>query len=249
MIPIKRIFYFLALIIYIININVHAEPSVMLNTADYDAIIQLLAACADIPEYDRSYTDKDELMRRVLYTHRNFKWITDVPPGTAQGHNSLTLCSGNYISDIMHTAFRIAPEQPKLNELTRRGYCYSNGMYYWSGGYTRYFATQVHDIVSARYADNDTLVVVFTDTYIESGSKPIEEYSSASFMHDSEGWYLTSIHMGQSNINPTNPPAAVPAPESPIFPLLRRCLPWFTALLSLTGAGIILYVFILKNHY
>lgn len=219
-----------------------------LSDNDRSTLIAIIAACADIPDYDAEETDRDELMRRVLYTHRNFTWITDIPPGTQSGYNNLKLCRSDYIRDAMYRTFRVDAQRPPANRLADLGYCYSSGMYYWSGGYTKYYETQVHDIINAYYTDDNTLIITFTDTYIEAGAEPINEQSTATLRRDSEGWYLTSIHMGSDTIKATEEPEAVLSPGNPLLPMFYEYLPWFIALLTLAGAGIVIYIFLLRKY-
>ncbi|MCH5213466.1 MAG: hypothetical protein J1G06_10670 [Oscillospiraceae bacterium] len=223
--------------------------SANLSSNDRSTLIEIIAACADIPDYDAEETDRDELMRRVLYTHRNFMWLTDIPPGTQKGYNNLNLCRSDYITDAMRLAFRIEAESPSVSMLTNLGYCYNNGMYYWSGGYTKYYSTQVHDIINAYYTDNNTLIVTFTDTYIEADAEPVNEKSTASFRYDSDGWYLTSIHMGSDAMQQDTESGAVLSPGNPILPIIHQYLPWLIALLALAGAGIVIYICLLGRHH
>lgn len=251
MIPIKRILLFSALIIYFTYACTAADAvsSAALSDNDRSNLIEIIAACADIPDYDAEETDRDELMRRVLYTHRNFMWLTNLEPGTQTGYNNLRLCRSDYIADALRLAFRITAEYPPANRLSDLGYCCNNGMFYWSGGYTKYYSTQVHEIINAYYTDNNTLIVTFTDTYTEADAEPINELSTAAFRHDSEGWYLTSIHMGKGAWQPSAESGAIMSPGNPILPIIHRYLPWLIALLALAGAGIVVYVCMLKKHY
>lgn len=212
---------------------------------DTQELLLLIKACADLTEYDSSDYDVDHLMRDVLYTHRNFMWLTSLKPESRSGYSGLNLCSADYIKSIMHRAFRIDAPKPAFSELNSKGYALNRGMYYWSGGYTAYYATEVHDIVQVYSPDRNTLHVVYSDTFIEEGKNAKQEYSSASFKYDDEGWYLTAIH-----------PGGTPAPTETALPptqeinsainTIRLYLPFIIVLLALAAIGLVIYFHILK---
>lgn len=212
---------------------------------DKQELLLLIKACADLTGYDAAEYDTDQLMRDVLYTHRNFMWLTEIKPESRSGYNGLNLCSADYIQDIMHRSFRIDAPEPAFSELNSKGYALNRGMYYWSGGYTAYYATEVHDIVQSYSPDSCTLNVVYSDTFIEQGKDKKQEYSSASFKRDAEGWYLTAIHPGGSPAPTQTAPAQTDKPNSPID-TIRLYLPFIVALLALAAIGLVIYFYLLK---
>lgn len=169
-----------------------------LSGTDSQEILFLIKSAADIMDYDSVSSDLDTLTRHVLYTHENFRLISTLSPesGETGSDPSIRLCSSGFIEDAMYTAFRKTPEKPAVNMLTSLGYCFNDGSYYYTGGYNTYFATDVKDLVRVLKLTDDTLFVIFSDTYTEGGNAPIFEYSTAVVSRDSRGFYLKQLHMG-----------------------------------------------------
>lgn len=179
-------------------------PKANLDDSQRSQIITLLKCCCDIVSLDES-TDDDALLRRVLYTHKNFMLLTPIPPKTAKSGSELTLCSANFIDAAMQSAFRKAPSRPAVNMLTELGYCYNNGYYYYTGGYTKYFATEISEIIQTYTLPDKNIYAVFSDKYTESGKEPVFEYSTAVISKDKNGFYLTRLKMGGEAYTETVP--------------------------------------------
>lgn len=215
---------------------------VELPERDKEYILKLLLACADLYEYSSLETDIDALTLKVLYSHQGFRSFTDANPHSSAENNSLKLCSEEYISNVIYNVFRRKTVRPAVNMLTENGYCYNNGFYYYYGGYTDYFKTEIHDIVKAFKTDKDTLFVVFSDTYTEAYAVP--EYSCAELKKDRDGYYITALRMGsdfktlpfKSENNSEN--------KSELTDEVRRFLPILVILLTLAACGIVIYFYI-----
>ena len=184
---------FILVLILFINIPVFASGK-NLSTADKTELLTLIKCCADIDNYDRNDYDMDELMRKVLYTHRNFRLLSSIPANEQTINSSLKMCSERFISDSIQKAFRLQAKHPEEYELADIGYCSANGYYYYYGGYTRYFATDVHRISNTFYTSDGSLYVIFSNSF-NNGTSLKDEYSTATAKRDGYGWYLTSIHM------------------------------------------------------
>ena len=182
--------FVLVIIIFSWFVPVHAEDS------SKPELISVIKSCADIGEYDSKNYDIDSLTRRILYTYRNFEIITDSAPN-AQVSDNLKMCRSDFIKEAMYNALRITAPSPTPDKLTELGYCENNGYYYFYGGYTKYYATDVHEIVKTIPADDGSMYVIFSDTYCESGKDPVFEYSSAHIAKDELGYYILSINMGK----------------------------------------------------
>lgn len=181
-----------AVIIYII---LHCLfNTVYAESTDDPKLMSLIKACVDIGEYDRENFDENDLMRRVLYTYRNFQIITDVEPYPTQT-DDLKMCRTDFVKDVLHRAFRLDAPAPPPDKLTELGYCQNDGYYYFSGGYTEYFATDVKDIYKIIQLQDGTLYVIFTDYYFEGNNDKKLEYSSMRIGHDADGYYVLSINM------------------------------------------------------
>ena len=176
-----------------IYIPVYAAES-SLSKSDKAELLTLIKCCADIKDYDRNNYDMDKLMRDVLYTHRNFMLLSSFHPEDRTINGDLKMCSERFISDSMQKAFRLDAKRPDEHQLSDIGYCNANGYYYYYGGYTRYFATDVHSIANTFYTPDGSLYIIFSNSF-NDGIVKKDEYSTATAKHDYNGWYLTSIHM------------------------------------------------------
>lgn len=181
-------------------------------------------------------------MLRVLYTYRNFEKLSPNPPGYL-GDGSNHMLKASFVDDIMQQVFRITPKRPPVNKLTDTGYCYNNGYYHFSGGYSTYYATGSYEITDTFRYDKDTLYIVFTDVYTSAGVSR-QEYSSARIAQDDNGMYISAIRMNSdfsdvlNNDNP-QPSDLIPA-ETRQWLLIVVII-----LLAIAAAGIIVYTFII----
>ncbi len=159
-----------------------------------------ITACADIMSFDIKDYDYDTLFQYVLYTHQNFRLLTDIDPqyGNSSnfGYNNVSLVSSEFIDYIMENIFHISPEKPPVNNLLSRGFCYSNNYYFYTGGFNVYFSTQILDIAAVYDLGGNVYYVVFSDIYNENNiSKP--EYSFAVLQKTNNGYSLLRLGMGE----------------------------------------------------
>lgn len=213
----------------------------VLSERDKEYILRLLLACSDLYEYNRLETDIDTLTLKVLYSHPGFVGFTDATPHSSLENNSLKLCSEEYISNVIYNVFRRKTVRPAVNMLTEKGYCYNNGFYYYYGGYTDYFKTEIHDIVKAFKSDKDTLFIVFSDTYTETYSVP--EYSCAELKKDKDGYYITALQMGSDFKSLPFKSESTTENENELSDGIRRFLPFLVMLLTLAACGIVIYFY------
>lgn len=213
-----------------------------LSEAERTEILHLLKACADIYTFNSDDYDINELTMRVLYTHRNFQLLSNINPQTAQ-NTSIKMCSEQFIAESMHKAFRITPPKPALNMLTQIGYCYNNGLYYYTGGYNEYFATDITDIIKIYAIKDNSIYVIFKNSYTDSNTPVGVEFSSATIKKDSEGYYLSSLQMGKLIDNPQEliSPDTINASGS----IYTKYIPLFVILIAVAVTGIVIYFYIL----
>ncbi len=168
---------------------------------ELSAIRLTLTACADIMSYDVKDYDYDLLFKYVLYTHKNFQILCPLSPmsgdSSSLGYNNVSIVSGEYIDYIMNNVFHITPKKPPVNNLTSRGFCYSDGYYFYTGGFDRYFATEIEDIVGIYNIGGGVVFVVFSDIYSEGGGST-PEYSYAVLQKNDGGYSLLRIGMGEA---------------------------------------------------
>lgn len=171
-----------------------------LSVSEKQEITKTLTACADVMRFNIRNYDYDKLFKYVLYTHKNFQILTDIPADTGNssnlGYNNVTLVNSDYIDYIMTRVFRITPEKPPVNELLERGFCYNDGYYYYIGGFGVYFATKIVDIKGVYDIGGGVTFVVFSDIYYE-GDTRTPEYSFAILQNTENGYSLMRLGMGE----------------------------------------------------
>lgn len=171
-----------------------------LSVSEKQEITKTLTACADVMRFNIRNYDYDKLFKYVLYTHKNFQILTDIPADTGNssnlGYNNVTVVNSDYIDYIMTRVFRITPEKPPVNELLERGFCYNDGYYYYIGGFGVYFATKIVDIKGIYDIGGGVTFVVFNDIYYE-GDTRTPEYSFAILQNTENGYSLMRLGMGE----------------------------------------------------
>lgn len=172
-----------------------------LSVSEKQEITKILTACADVMRFNIRNYDYDKLFKYVLYTHKNFQILTDIPADTGNssnlGYNNVKLVNSDYIDYIMTRVFRITPEKPPVNELLERGFCYNDGYYYYIGGFGVYFATKIVDIKGVYDIGGGVTFVVFGDIYYE-GDTRTPEYSFAILQNTENGYSLMRLGMGEN---------------------------------------------------
>lgn len=171
-----------------------------LSVSEKQEITKILTACADVMRFNIRNYNYDKLFKYVLYTHKNFQILTDIPADTGNssnlGYNNVKLVNSDYIDYIMTRVFRITPEKPPVNELLERGFCYNDGYYYYIGGFGVYFATEIADIKGVYDIGGGVTFVVFSDIYYE-GNTRTPEYSFAILQNTENGYSLMRLGMGE----------------------------------------------------
>ena len=171
-----------------------------LSVSEKQEITKTLTACADVMRFNIRNYNYDKLFKYVLYTHKNFQILTDIPADTGNssnlGYNNVKLVNSDYIDYIMTRVFRITPEKPPVNELLERGFCYNDGYYYYIGGFGVYFATKIVDIKGVYDIGGGVTFVVFNDIYYE-GDTRTPEYSFAILQNTENGYSLMRLGMGE----------------------------------------------------
>lgn len=172
-----------------------------LSVSEKQEITKTLTACADVMRFNIRNYNYDKLFKYVLYTHKNFQILTDIPADTGNssnlGYNNVKLVNSDYIDYIMTRVFRITPEKPPVNELLERGFCYNDGYYYYIGGFGVYFATKIVDIKGVYDIGGGVTFVIFSDIYYE-GDTRTPEYSFAILQNTENGYSLMRLGMGEN---------------------------------------------------
>ena len=172
-----------------------------ISEAEKSEIQKTIAACADIMTFDIKAYDYDRLFKYILYTHDNFRILTDIDPDTQlsdfSGQQDISLVSSEFIDYVMENVFRITPEKPPASALTERGFCLSNGYYLYRGGFGVYFSTEIDDISHVYDLGHEVLLITFTDTYSEGDTKTKED-SFAILQKTDTGYALLRLGMGEN---------------------------------------------------
>ncbi len=232
----------IAVIIYVIIqclfVTAYAEDS------QDPELLQLIKACADIGDYNSETTDENELMLRFLYTYRNFEIITDKEPFITQSDN-IKMCRTDFVKDAVYKAFRIDAPTPSPAHLTKLGYCENNGYYYFTGGYSEYFATDVKNIEKIIPFDDGTFYVIFSDYYQEGKTAPHLEYSSMQLGQDKDGYYVIAIDMDDNFVKLNS--LLQPESETSILDNFLKYLPAVIIVISLCASAFVFYRFFLRR--
>lgn len=165
------------------------------------AIKTTLAACADLMTFDIYNYDYDTIFKYVLFTHQNFKVLTDLDPMTGSssslGYNNVSLVSSAFIDYVMDNVLHVPPEKPPVNNLLTRGFCYSGGYYYYNVSFDVSFSTAVKELTGVYVLDGGTIFVIFSDVYTEGDTKT-NEYSFAVLNNTDGNYSLLRLGMGES---------------------------------------------------
>ena len=168
---------------------------------DLKDIKTMLSACADLMSFDIKNYDYDTIFKYVLYTHQNFKVLTDIDPMTGSssslGYNNVSIAGSSFIDYIMENILRISPEKPPVNNLLNRGFCYSGGYYYYTGGFDVFFSTEIKDIIGIYDLGGNAVYIVFSDIYTEGDTKT-PEYSFAIMQKSDSHYSLLRLGMGKN---------------------------------------------------
>lgn len=172
-----------------------------LDETEITSIKTTLSACADLMTFDINNYDYDTIFKYVLFTHQNFKILTDLDPMTGSssslGYNNVSLVSSEFIDYIMENILRVTPEKPPVNNLMTRGFCYSGSYYYYNVSFDVFFSTAVQELVSVYDLSGGNIFVVFTDIYTEGDTKT-DEYSFAVLSNNGERYSLLRLGMGEA---------------------------------------------------
>ena len=209
----------------------------------------------DIKDYDY-----DSLFKYVLYTHKNFQILTDIPPDSGSssslGYNNVSLVRSDFIDYVMENVFRITPEKPPVNSLINRGFCYNDGYYYYTGGFDVFFSTQILDLIGVYDIGGGVTFVIFSDIYRENDTET-PEYSFAVLQKVNNSYSVLRLGMGEnlpdeeeiksyspfsthSQINPEN--TALPKKEATDDSLL---LPFLLFIIAVGTIGFVCSVIVL----
>jgi hypothetical protein len=175
----------------------------VISSSERENILSLLAACADVMNFDKKSYDYDRLMKYILATHKNFAELIGFGSNSSSAENALgvdniSMVSSDYIDCILTSVFGITPEHPPVNALVDKGYCYSNGIYYYKNIFNTYFYTDILDLTAVYELGGGVYYVIFSDIYFENNIT-IPEYSFAIIRKSAALPYsLIRIGMGEN---------------------------------------------------
>ena len=167
-----------------------------LEASVHDELKLFLDSCADLTSFDINNYQYDRIFKYVLFTHTKFIPFTHINPHTDDS-DKVKRVNAEFIDFIMEKILNILPEHPPATDLVKRGFCYSDGLYLYSGGFNADYQTQilgieaVHDLGGGRYH------IIFSDIYTENGVG-IPEYSYAIVDTIEKPYRLLRIGMGET---------------------------------------------------
>lgn len=172
-----------------------------LDETEKSTIKATVSACADLMSFDINNYDYDTVFKYLLFSHQNFKLLTDIDPTSSHssslGGGNVSLVSGDFIDYIMENVLCIPPEKPPVNNLLTRGFCYTGGYYYYNVGFDVSFSTAIGELKGVYDLGDSKIYVVFSDTYTEGDTKSNEE--SFAVLKNNGGYYsLLRLGMGET---------------------------------------------------
>ncbi len=149
----------------------------------YKKAFSIISSCADVVKFDRKNYDLIKLLKNILYTYPNYQNQTSITPDYQEntietGYENIHSLNGEYVDFILKDIYGAVPEHMSVNNLINTGVCYTNGKYYYTGGYTKDFKTQITDIGAIYDLGYNKYYVVFKDEYTEDNNT-IPEYGFA----------------------------------------------------------------------
>lgn len=168
-----------------------------ISNEERENITRFLSSCTDIMRFDRNNYDFDSLMTYLLCTHENFSAITQTTPYTTSGPDGISIVDADYIDNILTNVFKLTPEHPSVDALVDRGFCYSNGMYYYRDIFTAEFHTQIQSLETVYNLGGGIYYVVFSDIYYENNSSFPEKSFAVIQKNTSLPYSLIRLGMGE----------------------------------------------------
>ena len=167
----------------------------VVSTDTRERIKGFLEACSSLTDFDRENYDYDRVFKYVLFTHNAFEPLVPANPHSGED-NDIKTVSSEFIDYIMNNILEIPPEHPPVTALTKRGFCYRDGVYMYIGGFSADYHTEILDLLALHDLGAGNYHVVFSDIYYEDGDS-IPEYSYA-ILNDTGGeMSLIRIGMGK----------------------------------------------------
>lgn len=223
-----------------------------MSDSEKENIRLILSACADIMRFDRGNYDFDTLMKYILCTHANFAVVSNLSPEASVSGTSadgISIVNGDYIDNIITNIFKLTPQHPPVNALVERGYCYSNGLYYYKNIFNAFFHTQIQDITEIYSLGGGIYYVVFNDIYYENDTVSNEQSFAVIQKNDSLPYSLIRLGMGEKLLTQTEIIAYTPQKtyQSPrweaapdYIPSRRLSMP---TLIIVIASSIVIFIF------
>ena len=164
----------------------------VITTDDRLRYTDFISACASLTEFDRENYDYDRIFKYVLFTHTAFEPLVPANPHS-DTDGDIKSVSSEYIDFIMTNILQIPPEHPPVTALTERGFCYRDGVYMYTGGFSADYDTEILDILALHDLGGGIYHIIFSDIYYENGGS-LPEYSFA-IVSDTDG-ALSLIRLG-----------------------------------------------------
>ena len=170
------------------------------ENADKDEIMILLESVSEVVEFDVENIDFIRLLKNILYTSFKYERIIgrddDYKENSQEaGFENIQSVDGSYIDEILTKIFKTKPQHISVNNLIENGVCYTNGRYFFTGGYTKEFYTEILELSRVYNLGGGRYYVIFLDKYIEDGNE-ITEYSYSVLEKSEDIYSLIRLSMG-----------------------------------------------------
>jgi len=165
-----------------------------------DEIVMLLDSVSEVVEFDVENVDFVRLLKNILYTSQKYERIMgkddDYKENSQEaGFEDIQSVDGSYIDQILIRIFKTEPQHISVNNLIENGVCYTNGRYFFVGGYTKDFNTEILELSEVYNLGGGRYYVIFCDKYMEEGEE-IVEYSYAVIERNEDMYSLVRLSMG-----------------------------------------------------
>lgn len=178
-----------------------------IGTQKLSKMRDVLSCVSDVTEFNKENVDFIRLLKNVLYTSRKYESIVgykrDYKKNSQEaGLEEIQSVSGEYIDDILIRIFGIEPEHLSVNNLIENDVCYTNGRYFFRGGYTDEFNTQIERIDSVYDLGGGRYYIIFFDEYTQNGYA-FSEYSYAVLDENDDTYTVVRLSVGGDLLDDT----------------------------------------------
>lgn len=171
-----------------------------IGTQKLNKMYDVLNCVGDVIEFDSKNVDLIRLLKNVLYTSHKYENIVglkrDYKKNSQEaGLEEIQSVNGEYIDYILIRIFGVEPEHLSVNNLIENDVCYTNGRYFFRGGYTDEFNTEIERIDSVYDLGGGRYYLIFFDEYTQN-EYALQEYGYAVLDENDDKYTLVKLSVG-----------------------------------------------------